>query len=152
MEFTIDDQVAGRNFAFAGKAATILDCPASPPSPPPSPPQPLPPCRGHDRIDYNSYGRTGDTGFPVGSAVKARFQSGDHWRLGTVEKVHTDGKLDVRYEDGGHLETNVPVDRVRGVQPQPLTLTLTPPLPQTPTPTLTPALALTLTLTPYPSP
>ena len=37
----------------------------------------LPPCRGHDRIDYNSYGRTEDTGFPVGSAVKARFRGGD---------------------------------------------------------------------------
>ena len=80
-------------------------------------PPPLPPCRGHDRIDYNSYGRTEDTGFPVGSAVKARFQGGDNWRLGTVEKVNTDGKLDVRYEDLGHLEKNVPVDRVRGVQP-----------------------------------
>ena len=121
--------------AFAGvqnqnNGGTILELPAPsppPPSPspppllpsppPPSPPPPLPPCRGHDRIDYNSYGRTDDTGFPVGSAVKARFQGGDNWRLGKVEKVHTDGKLDVKYADGVHVEKNVPVERVRGVQP-----------------------------------
>ncbi len=78
----------------------------------------LPPCRGHDRIDYNSYGRTEDTGFPVGSAVKARFRGGDNWRLGTVEKVYSDGKtVDVRYDELGNLERNVPVERVRGVQP-----------------------------------
>ena len=55
---------------------------------------------------------------PVGSAVKARFKDTNNWRLGKVEKVHTDGKLDVKYADGVHVEKNVPVERVRGVREQ----------------------------------
>ena len=55
MTFSVAGDISyGRNFEFAGVAATIPECPAPPPPPPlPPPPPPLPPCRGHaDTYDY----------------------------------------------------------------------------------------------------
>ena len=51
---------------------------------------------------------------PVGSAVKARFQGGALWRVGTVAEHNADGTVDVLYEERT-LEQGVPRDLVRGV-------------------------------------
>ena len=48
----------------------------------------------------------------VGTIIEARFAGRQCWYPGVVSRVHTDGKLDIQYDDGD-FEMRVSVDLVR---------------------------------------